>query len=137
LTAESVPREAIPQLLRALNLRSRLHPDDVFAFYHPDRADFDQAAARNVAMGNTVFGLIEADGRLVQVVDVTPQLRAQGCAETDPRLPDKLTEPCCDLHGRNCEPPSELCCYNCTEADHPGHLLLGPCSSPIVSPDRL
>ena len=21
---------------------------------------------------------------------------------------------CCDLHGRNCEPPSELCCRYCT-----------------------
>ena len=26
--------------------------------------------------------------------------------------------PCCDLHGRNCEPPSELCCAGCTEAAH-------------------
>ena len=25
---------------------------------------------------------------------------------------------CCDLHGRNCEPPSELCCWQCTEAQH-------------------
>lgn len=25
---------------------------------------------------------------------------------------------CCDLHGRNCEPPSELCCENCTEVHH-------------------
>lgn len=27
---------------------------------------------------------------------------------------------CCDLHGRNCEPPSELCCYLCTEERHAG-----------------
>jgi hypothetical protein len=27
---------------------------------------------------------------------------------------------CCDLHGRNCEPPSELCCCACTEARHAG-----------------
>lgn len=26
--------------------------------------------------------------------------------------------PCCDLHGRNCEPPSELCCWRCSEASH-------------------
>lgn len=25
---------------------------------------------------------------------------------------------CCDLHGRTCEPPSELCCHRCTEAVH-------------------
>lgn len=28
---------------------------------------------------------------------------------------------CCDLHGPNCEPPSELCCASCTEVDHPRH----------------
>ena len=27
-------------------------------------------------------------------------------------------EPCCDLHGRNCEVPGELCCEGCTEARH-------------------
>lgn len=26
--------------------------------------------------------------------------------------------PCCDLHGEHCEPPSELCCHECTEATH-------------------
>jgi hypothetical protein len=25
---------------------------------------------------------------------------------------------CCEYHGRNCEPPSELCCELCTEARH-------------------
>lgn len=25
---------------------------------------------------------------------------------------------CCDMHNHNCEPPSELCCPNCTEAKH-------------------
>jgi len=29
--------------------------------------------------------------------------------------------PCCDMHNRHCEPPSELCCWKCTEADHPRH----------------
>lgn len=28
---------------------------------------------------------------------------------------------CCDLHGRHCEPPSELCCVDCTEVAHPEH----------------
>lgn len=28
---------------------------------------------------------------------------------------------CCDLHGTFCEPPSELCCESCTEAEHPRH----------------
>jgi hypothetical protein len=44
--------------------------------------------------------------------------------------------PCCDLHGRNCEPPSELCCRWCTEV---AHGLLGlhsdgsVCSAPDLS----
>lgn len=42
---------------------------------------------------------------------------------------------CCDLHGRNCEPPGDLCCENCTEADHPAHTRLGPCSVPVLSPN--
>jgi hypothetical protein len=40
---------------------------------------------------------------------------------------------CCDLHGRNCERPYELCCWRCTEADHPEHRNLGPCSNPDLS----
>jgi hypothetical protein len=28
---------------------------------------------------------------------------------------------CCDLHGLNCEPPSELCCDACSETRHPDH----------------
>lgn len=28
---------------------------------------------------------------------------------------------CCDLHSTFCEPPSELCCGSCTEAEHPLH----------------
>lgn len=28
---------------------------------------------------------------------------------------------CCDMHNRHCEPPSELCCHECTEVDHPRH----------------
>ena len=48
---------------------------------------------------------------------------------------------CCDLHGRNCEPPSELCCDWCTEAGHtwrttpddPYHCDGTPCSNPDLS----
>lgn len=28
---------------------------------------------------------------------------------------------CCDLHGRHCEPPGDLCCGDCTEGQHPWH----------------
>jgi len=34
---------------------------------------------------------------------------------------------CCDLHSRTCEPPSELCCAECSEADHPRHPPGVPC----------
>jgi hypothetical protein len=44
-----------------------------------------------------------------------------------------MSEPCCDLHGRNCEPPSELCCGNCTEANHPDHPAGETCSNPVLS----
>jgi hypothetical protein len=37
---------------------------------------------------------------------------------------------CCDLHGRNREPPSELCCAGCTEVAHPAHADGSMCSSP-------
>jgi hypothetical protein len=28
---------------------------------------------------------------------------------------------CCDFHNRTCEPPSELCCGDCTEFHHGMH----------------
>lgn len=28
---------------------------------------------------------------------------------------------CCNMHNEHCEPPSELCCHSCPEADHPQH----------------
>lgn len=34
-----------------------------------------------------------------------------------------LIPPCCDMHNHNCEPPSELCCEECTEGVHPNHPL--------------
>lgn len=40
---------------------------------------------------------------------------------------------CCDMHGRTCEPPSELCCDACTEAHHPGHADGSRCSNPDLS----
>jgi hypothetical protein len=43
---------------------------------------------------------------------------------------------CCDLHGRNCEPPSELCCSSCTEVAHPLHRDGSTCSNPDLSGSR-
>jgi hypothetical protein len=36
-----------------------------------------------------------------------------------------LIENCCGWHNHNCEPPSELCCQNCTEAHHGWHQCEG------------
>lgn len=44
--------------------------------------------------------------------------------------------PCCEFHDRNCEPPSELCCRECIERDHPGHRWIGPCSVPDLTLHR-
>lgn len=27
-------------------------------------------------------------------------------------------KPCCEIHNEHCEPPGDLCCYECTEAAH-------------------
>lgn len=44
---------------------------------------------------------------------------------------------CCAFHGRNCEPPSELCCDGCTEAAHDTfpfrHADGSRCSAPDLS----
>ena len=39
-------------------------------------------------------------------------------AEDWETVPD--ADRCCDLHGRNCEPPGDLCCEECAEARHAG-----------------
>jgi len=56
-------------------------------------------------------------------------------ADGIPRRHDPLT-PCCDLHNRNCEPPSELCCWECTEATHPDHRDGSACIAPDLSNAR-
>lgn len=30
----------------------------------------------------------------------------------------EFREPCCDMHNEHCEPPGDLCCWDCTEAAH-------------------
>ena len=40
---------------------------------------------------------------------------------------------CCGLHGRNCEPPGDLCCAGCTEVAHPGHGDGSECYAPDLS----
>ena len=63
-------------------------------------------------------------------------------AEDWETVPD--ADRCCDMHNRNCEPPSELCCEACTEARHAGwvnedgrqqhgHPFGEKCSNPVLS----
>jgi hypothetical protein len=49
-------------------------------------------------------------------------------------IDDPAPSPCCDLHGFNCEPPSELCCHACTEARHPNHPPGEQCVLEVVQP---
>lgn len=46
---------------------------------------------------------------------------APGASTATPEAAEAEFGACCDLHGRNCEPPSELCCEGCTEVRHPFH----------------
>lgn len=135
--SESLSRAATEYLVREAGLRDHLHPDDAFASVHVNQAEYDAAARRNLDLGNAVHGPVRLGLLLVQIVDVTPALRAIGSPVTDPGLPDRISSPCCADHGRECEPPYELCCGLCTEADHPQHILLGPCSNPDLSPNDL
>lgn len=68
--------------------------------------------------------------------------RAATPAETAQAIYQRVrAAPCCDLHGRHCEPPGDLCCGACTEAAHGmgdasrGHHAAdgSPCSSPELS----
>jgi hypothetical protein len=69
--------------------------------------------------------LIRRETQVAAVTVVAEQLT--------PLPEDSPAKRCCDLHGRNCEPPSELCCEQCTEADHPWHTRMWPCSNPDFS----
>lgn len=69
--------------------------------------------------------------RPLGVITATPSAAALVAAVD--ALPQPAGATCCDLHGRNCEPPSELCCRHCTEASHPEHADGSACSAPDLS----
>lgn len=77
------------QVLREHGLRDKIHPVDAFAFEYPDRAYFDESAARDRENnGNDVHGPWETETGAVGIVDIRPQLASAGIAGTDPALPD-------------------------------------------------
>lgn len=71
------------------------------------------------------------EGRTTAVAEAKPDTLVQPLGRAaEEALPSIEDDPvakrlgivrCCDLHGSNCEPPSELCCRYCTEANHPDH----------------
>jgi hypothetical protein len=99
---------------------------------------------RKLATGREFAKALEAAGivtdlntieRIVIDVPAHDLVRIHVQRVGDERLPsiaEMLAEPCCDLHGRNCE-PEELCCKKCTEWDHPRHRGGSGCSNPILS----
>jgi hypothetical protein len=67
------------------------------------------------------------------------------CPDTEARA---TVPACCDLHGRNCELPGDLCCQDCTEVRHfawtdargvqrYGHPPGETCSSPDAPPPEM
>jgi hypothetical protein len=91
-----------------------LVPGIVIDGIRPDQATVDEPLVR--VSSTTVFG-IERRGwyAAADVVGPAP------------------ATPCCDLHNRNCEPPSELCCDQCSEWDHPSHASGTECIAPDLS----
>jgi hypothetical protein len=88
-------------------------------------------------------GLIQLEsGRVRDVIEAAKAWRAsrvgswRSADHTLAAAVDALSQ-CCDLHGRNCEPPSELCCQLCTEASHPEHRDGTTCSAPDLSRSQL
>ena len=81
------------------------------------------------------------DVSLIAAVARTIATHMAALADDLRRLQDA---PCCDMHGRNCEPPGDLCCGDCTEARHSmwndsdgrpryGHPPGEQCSNPDLS----
>lgn len=82
-------------------------------------------AAREAARRTTAIAI--ASGGRIDTPTIDRLRRALGMRGTWP------TGCRCDLHGRTCEPPSELCCEKCTETQHPDHADGSACSAPDLS----
>jgi hypothetical protein len=83
------------------------------------------------------------------LTDEQAEQARQGMAGMTPLLPDPWTiyllglrhgvqyalthDRCCDFHSRTCEPPSELCCAECSECAHPAHADGSVCIAPDMS----
>lgn len=75
--------------LRILDARSRVHPRDVVAFLYRDRAAAEAWAAANAEhYGHPSLGITPAEGGVLGVVDLRPDLARHGVPATDPAAPD-------------------------------------------------
>lgn len=83
------------------------HGDELAFHWDKDISAYLRMLARAaLVVADTGEGLSKTSAKPLVVADTQPSI-------------DKAK--CCDLHGRNCEPPSELCCDQCTEAHHGIH----------------
>jgi hypothetical protein len=67
----------------------------------------------------------ECPGQLCPECWVCPLCAGDGHSESCSRQGEETVRiplaQCCGYHNANCEPPAELCCMACTEANHPEH----------------
>lgn len=56
------------------------------------------------------------------VVEPFGEVRCAGCCMALETHSAVMRGLCCAMHNRHCEPPSELCCRDCSEVLHPVHL---------------
>lgn len=87
------------RVLDWLGLRGELHPFDAVAFSYPSREVFEEIVRRDRDLGNDVLGPYETEAGIVGVVDMRPQMQANGAPATDPSLPD-------DWDRRPVKPPA-------------------------------
>ena len=135
------------QSAQDLSWKHAIERDEMYAKLTETRADLDAAmvtiralqdelaTARRAAIGlsaglesarrdGAADMLDRAAAKLQAYSDVhssTVAMLRRWAAEVRAGPPTDRTAVCCDLHGSHCEPPSELCCWQCTEAAHPEH----------------
>ena len=73
---------------------------------------YEPSSDTTLASQRTALGVLDALGVEFDRDEYLARLAAAPSGEPNP---------CCDLHGSNCEPLSELCCGDCTEAHHGMH----------------
>jgi hypothetical protein len=115
--AETLMASLPGQPVKNVTVRGRVRVDKPHPRRREKAGDFIDMADLRVTLAARSIWAGWTPGVVVKVT------LASGAVVTSPWV-ERLT--CCDLHGRNCEPPSELCCEYCGEAYHPKHAIQ-PC----------